>query len=204
MGLRLALLALLAPALGACSTITPPSRWVSGGAPLDLPNARWVVGDEVITIRPDGVVQRNGEFELALDRAGRIFDEDNEPIAVLEPSGRLVGNSEVDLGRVGMITAALPGSEVAWIAVNRDGRVTQFGVDGERLALGSWAGCNLSANAALACTLTTHLLAMKYQSQARSSGVSVGMGVGVGVGFGSGSVGGGVWSSGAFGPGPGP
>lgn len=204
MGLRFAPLALLAPLLVACAaTTTPPSRWAAGGARLDLPNARWVVGDEIITMRPDGIVERNGEFELGLDRAGRVFDEDNEPIALLEPDGHVHGNTDADLGRVGMITASLPGSDVAWIAVLPDGQVTQFGVDGERMSLGSWVGCNVSPSAALACTLATHLITMRYQQAARSSGVSVGVGVGVGVGFGPSSYGGATWSARPpFAPGP--
>lgn len=193
----------LAPLLGACVTNAPPARWIEGGAALEIPNARWAVGDDVVIIRPDGVVQRNGDFELAIDRAGRVFDDSNEPLAVLEPDGRVLGPNDADLGRVGSVTASLPGWDVAWLMIGADGQVTHFSPEGERQSFGAWVGCAANARTALACSLVTHLLAIKYQGvPQRSSSFGIGVGVGVGVGVGPGAYGGAAIGAPLYGPAP--
>ena len=176
--------ALAVTALG-CNA-SPPAHWAQGGARLDLPAARWVSGDEVVTIRPDGRVLKNGSFEMSIDRAGRVYDEDNEPVAIVEPDGRVVGTDDSEMGRVGTITASPPGVDVAWLSINDKGEVTRFGPEGERSIYGSWIGCNATPESALACTLVTHLITLKYQGRAHESGVSMGVGVGFGVGLGVG------------------
>lgn len=167
-----------------CEPSAPP-RWAEGGARLDVPAARWVAGDEVVTIRPDGRVFKNGSFEMAIDRAGRVYDEDNDPIAIVDSDGRVTGTNDTELGRVGTVSAAPPGYDTAWLAIAQNGEVTRFGPEGERSIYGSWIGCNGTPEAALACTLVTHLITLKYQGRERPEpGVSVGIGFGVGFGVG--------------------
>lgn len=177
---RLALIAPLA-LLAACSA-TPPANWARGGAPLDIPRARWVWGSTTIDVSPDGKVFLNGEPELNVDRGGRVFDLDGQPVALLEPDGRVIGPDEKPLGIVGALHASLPDEATAWLSVTGSGEVIRYDDEGERSSFGVWLGCNSSPRAHQTCTLLTHLLAMRLRENERSSsGVSVGIGVGIGI-----------------------
>ena len=166
----------------ACSA-TPPAHWAQGGAILDIPKARWVVGPTVVDVSPNGSVLVNGELELSVDRGGRVVDQDREPVALLEPDGKVVGPDAEPLGTVGAMHAARPGEDHAWLSLAPSGEVLIYDDEGERALAGVWIGCNVSPRAHQTCTLLTHLLAMKMKALAerREPGVGIGIGVGVGI-----------------------
>lgn len=167
--------------LAACSA-TPPANWAQGGAALDIPRARWVRGDVTVDVAPDGKIFVNGEHELNVDRGGRVYDIDSQPVALLEPDGRVVGPDETPLGTVGALHASLPGEANAWLSVTPSGEVIRYLDEGERASFGVWMGCNASPRAHQTCTLITHLLGTKIREYERQgSGVSIGIGVGVGI-----------------------
>src|SRR5258708_17277260 len=95
-------------ALAACHS-QRPTNWAPGGTPLDIPRASWTRGDKLIDIMPDGKVFADGEHLFTLDRAGRVYEPDNDPIAVLQPDGRLVGKDEAVLGKIGLRNSSAPG-----------------------------------------------------------------------------------------------
>src|SRR6185295_217799 len=87
-------------ALAACRA-QPPPNWGQGGTPLDIPRARWTRGDKLIDLMPDGKVLGDGDHLFTIDRAGRVYQPDNEPVAVLQADGRLLGKDEALLGKIG-------------------------------------------------------------------------------------------------------
>jgi hypothetical protein len=175
--LRLGFLAALALQAVAC-VAAAPARWAEGGAPLLLPNATWERGrNDAIVIRPDGVVLEDGNVLFTLDRAGRVFDEDNEPLALLNADGGISGPDDVYLGRVGMHNASPPWATTAWLRVRRDGKVALYDEDGEAQYGGSWSGC--ATPFTRACTLVTHLLALRASRRYQESPVQFGIGVGM-------------------------
>ena len=158
-------------ALCACTT-TPPSKWVEGGARLAFPRARWVVGDTAIDVVPNGAVFANSEIILKIDGSGRVTDQNNAPVALLQADGKLVGNGDELLGNVGIVNASLPDEDRAWITVLPTGEVLRYMEDGERLNFGAWLGCG-APQVHLTCTLITHLLGMRIkeeQDRARAMG----------------------------------
>ena len=172
----------LATLLAACSTPTPPANWQKGGATLDVPRARWVRGDSVIELARNGAVYVDGDHELTVDRAGRVYEADGTPVALLQADGRLIGPDDEDLGVVGAARASLPGRDaVAWLGLYPTGELVIYGDEGQRLALGVWLGCNESPRVAQTCVLISHLVAQ--QLRRRHQQPSVMFGVGVGVGF---------------------
>jgi hypothetical protein len=173
---------LLLPALllvfCACSPKVPP-RWAEGGTPLVLADARWDRGsDDVIEIKANGQVLEDGDLLYVIDRVGRVTDEDYEPVAVLLPDGHLGGTDNRLLGRIGVANAAPPDGAAAWLAVLPNGQVVYFDEDGERANGGVWYGCRGPQQRA--CTLVTHLIALRHYTSRSQGGVSVGVGVGVG------------------------
>ncbi|MFT3773827.1 MAG: hypothetical protein QM820_51310 [Minicystis sp.] len=160
----------------------PPAHWAGGGAEVDIPFARWVRGDVAVEIHPDGKVKVNGEHEATLDRAGRLFDGDGQPIALLEPDGHVTGPDDAPLGFVGQNSASLPGMATAWIVIRPSGEVLRFDDDGAPTPMGVWTGqCGATPRTTQVCTLITHLMAAKQRSGPRF-GISIGVGVGIGVG----------------------
>ena len=168
-------------AAGGCAG-GPPSGWVRGGTPLDLPRARWIVGEQVVDVTPDGSVLYGGDRIFRVDAAGRISDEDGDPVAVLEPDGRLVGSGDKDLGLVGAGRAARGGEDTAWIAVLPTGEVVRYDDDGGMHPFGAWVGCAVSPRAVQLCTLVTHLLVEQLASRQAALGGGMGFGMGFGVG----------------------
>jgi hypothetical protein len=174
------LLGLVGLALGACAPGVP-ANWARGGAMLDVPRARWVVGTAVVEVFPDGRIVMNDEDEMTVDRGGRVFDPGHEPVALLEPDGRLVGPGDKPLGNVGVLHASRAEEANAWLSVMPTGEVVRYGDDGERATLGVWIGCNQSYSAHQTCTLISHLLAPKIMSaQQRSMQYLPGYGMGPG------------------------
>ena len=174
--------ALLAGALMSCQA-HPPAHWAQGGSRLDIPRARWSNGEGVLDLMPDGRVLGNGSHLFTIDAAGRVFDVENDPIALLETDGRLVGKDDANLGQVGLRNASPPGAEVAWLTLDERENVVRFDPEGGPHPDGTWSGCGPALRT---CTLATHVVAL---SQARGRGgsrVRMGFGMGVGTGVGTG------------------
>ena len=181
--MRRTVLRAAAAVLGAC-TAHPPARWAQGGADLEIPHARWTLNDGATELLPDGRVQVNAEHLFTIDAAGRIFDPDANPIALLEPDGRLVGPDDVPLGFVGSQSASPPGSQEAWISLQPSGELIAYDADGHPMSLGGWVGqCGATPRTRQVCVLVSHLMVLRMRQQARS-GPTVGAGVGVGMGRG--------------------
>lgn len=174
--------ALVVAVAGFCSLACspkPPPRWAEGGAPLVIVPARWDRGDEEpVEILANGQVLEDGEPTMLVDKAGRVVDEDYEPLAVLLPDGHVAGPDNRLLGRVGVANAAPPDSAAAWLAIMPDGQVIYFDDDGDRGAGGVWRGCEGPQKRT--CTLVTHLIAMRHYADRSHSGVGVGVGIGIG------------------------
>ncbi len=162
-----------------CSSPLPPSRWGVGGAALSLPWARWDAGDSSIELRPDGQVWIDDDVAFVIDGAGRVYDPDLAPLAMLEPDGRLVGTDDRDLGVVGSMHASPPGRREAWFSLLPDGTVLRYDEEGDRYAGGLWQGCQVSPSAAQACVLVTHLVTIEAEARRRRSGSGFGFGIGV-------------------------
>jgi hypothetical protein len=146
--------------LGACAP-SVPANWARGGARLDVPRARWVVGNSVVELLPDGRVMMNNDLQMSVDRGGRVYDTSDDPAALLEPDGRVVGPGEKLLGNIGILHAARPDEANAWLSVLPTGEVVRYGENGERDSLGVWIGCTQSYLTHQTCTLVSHLLAPK-------------------------------------------
>jgi hypothetical protein len=167
--------------LGGCTT-PPPARWATGGATLALDRARWERPDATIDLLPDGRVLVNGDHLWTLDTAGRVYDPDRTPIAVLEPDGPLDGAGDRPLGVVGVANASPPHAASAWLTVLPAGQVILYDSDGERSAAGAWVGCRGPVQRT--CTLVSHLVALREAERRPRVTVGVGVGVGFGAGFG--------------------
>lgn len=161
----------------ACSS-TPPPRWAQGGSPIAVAQAQWVGGTEqVVTLHVDGsVVDEDDDVLFRIDAAGRVFEDDGTPIGVLLDGGRLVGEDHEDLGRVGVSSAAVPGSAYAWLSVRSDGRVVRYDVDGNELSDGAWTGC--VGPMRLTCTLVTHVVSLRRLRRIQA-GPQIGVGIGI-------------------------
>ncbi|WP_437998018.1 hypothetical protein WMF26_46825 [Sorangium sp. So ce185] len=184
-------LALVVPlSLLAACTATPPANWARGGALLDIPRARWVHGNLAVDVLPDGKILVNGEHQLNVDRGGRVFGLEAEPLALLEPDGRVIGPNDDPLGQIGVLHASLPGEATAWLTVAQSGAVIRYVEEGEREPFGVWLGCGVTPRAHQTCTLVTHLLGLrirKLERQTTTEPVGLGFGSGLGLGFGAGS-----------------
>lgn len=174
--------ALLACSLTSCQA-HPPIHWAQGGSRLDIPRARCSQGDGVIDVMPDGRVLGNGDHLFTIDAAGRVFDRENDPIALLEMDGRLVGKDDVDLGRVGLRNASPPGVDFAWLTLDETGTVVRFDPEGGPHPSGAWSGCGPALRT---CTLVTHVIALSQMRGRNASRVHVGLGIGMGSGAGFG------------------
>ncbi|MFO0759945.1 MAG: hypothetical protein U0359_25900 [Byssovorax sp.] len=175
--------------LPACSA-TPPPHWAEGGALLDVLPSRWILRDGNVEIAADGRVTINGEHELSIDRAGRVYDPDAKPVALLERDGHLAGPGDSSLGFVGALSAALPGEQTAWLSIQPTGEVIQF-VDGTRSSEGVWVGgCNYSWRSRQACMLVSHIVGQRLKGRRSSyyprSGYPYGMSPGYAPGMGIG------------------
>jgi hypothetical protein len=177
--LTLLVLAFLTLSLG-CSAPRPPANWPGGGAWVVTPAARWVRGGSVVDLTEDGRVLVDGDHELNIDAAGRVFEPDGTAVALLEEDGRLVGPDEAELGTVGALTAARPGEQTAWLGLEPSGEVRLFGRRGERRSFGVWIGCGPTPQHSQACMLVTHLLAQRIEQAGPTPHVVFGFGVGVG------------------------
>lgn len=173
---RPVLLLLVPIAVAGCSA-HPPPRWAEGGAPIDVPRAHWARADRSIDVVEDGRVMIDGEHAFTIDRAGRVYEPDGDPIAVLQPDGALVGKDGRLMGQIGVANAALPGAGTAWLTLGPRGEVVRYDDEGERSADGAWMGCGPAVRT---CTLVTHLVELREMERRPRMGIGIGIGMGVG------------------------
>jgi hypothetical protein len=140
---------------------------------LQLGEAQWTRNDDVIELKSDGSVLEDDDVLFRVDRVGRVYEQDGDPIGILLPTGDLVGEDNVSLGEAGAVSAAAPGEAFAWLSLARDGTVVRYDQDGDRFADGQWSGCH--GPLLPTCTLVTHIIA--YQEWKRRPRMSVGVGV---------------------------
>ncbi len=161
--------------LSACST-KPPQHWAEGGSTLALGPASWTRDNGRIDLNADGRVVDDGKLLFSIDRVGRVVDEDNEPVAMLYPTGELGGPDQQYLGRIGLRNGAPPHDTQAWFALVPDQTVLRFDEDGDRHPDGRWTGCE---GARLrTCTLVTQLILLRsYRAPRRGPVVGVGVGL---------------------------
>jgi hypothetical protein len=144
-----------------------------------MADATWeqTEGDKV-TLTKAGEVLFDGDLVFVIDAAGRLFDDDHDPFALVESDGTISGTENEMLGRVGLRNASPPWSEVAWLHVAIDGTVLVFGADGGPVNVGVWRGCD--GPAIRTCTLISHLFvleAMRRRAYVPDYPMMVGTGV---------------------------
>jgi hypothetical protein len=120
--------------------------------------------DASVDVLPSGAVFVNSELMFNVDRAGRVTDADNAPVALLLPDGKVVGPGDSSLGNVGTVNASLPDESNAWVSVMPTGEVVRYLDDGERMNFGAWLGCG-APQAHITCTLITHILGMRIKDE---------------------------------------
>lgn len=172
-----AVVVLATASLVGCSS-HPPARWAQGGAALVMGRAHWERGGEPVDVMPDGKVLVGGDHLYTLDAQGRVSEPDRDPVAMLYPSGHLVGTDEHALGFVGVASASLPGSSTAWVLLTPNEQVVVYDEEGLGRSGGVWQGCQGSMFRT--CTLVTHLVGQR--DLARRPRMSVGLGIGIGIG----------------------
>ena len=166
-------------ALTACSP-KPPPEWATGGAPLAIGPATWTAADgTTFEVSPSGAVFADGHALFTVDRAGRVYDTDNDPVAILLPDGTVAGTEDSNLGRVGVTNASPPGSDTAWLSVSPNGQVVYYESDGARNNGGVWRGC--VGPMLRTCTFVTHLITLRNATSSPTPGVMFGVGIGVGI-----------------------
>lgn len=183
LGGRIAILtaaACAAASLAGC-TPPPPRSWQGGGTTLVIPQAQWILGEDAVQLTRSGDVIAGGDKILSIDRAGRVYDADGDPVGVLEPDGTYIGTDDEPLGMVGSVRASLPEEGFAWITLEPNGQVIRFDEEGHRYPFGAWFGCGRDPRSLQACTLVTHAIGLKMRRRARQDGPSFGIGVGVGI-----------------------
>lgn len=155
-----------------CSSSRPPAGWPQGGMPVQLPSARWVVMGSTVDLRPSGQVYLDGDYFMTIDPVGRVFDEENQPIALLYPDGSVRGPDDQPLGVVGYLHASQAATTHAWITLTPQGPVIRYDGEGERHDFGIWIGCSDSPQTQLTCTLVTHLMGNRIIDAANNDRMS--------------------------------
>jgi len=155
----------------------PPSGWQRGGARLAIPRARWIAGELAVDLAANGHVRVAGQHRFTVDAAGRIYDPDSVPIALLGDDGQLRGIDDRLLGWVGAQQSNLPSSERPWLQLGPSGELARVDGNGQRRPFGVWLGCTHVGYTMQTCLLVSHLIALELR---RSSGPAVGFGFGFG------------------------
>jgi hypothetical protein len=155
--------------------------WQQGGAPLTIPRARWVNGETLVDVEPDGRVLIGGKHAFTLDSAGRVYDPYNEPVALLKPDGFVFGEGDDPMGWVGANEAILPGEDYSWLVMDQAGLLLRIDSDGDQRPFGQWMGCG-GVTTVQTCMLLSHIIGQEIlaRRQSQRSGPSVGIGIGVG------------------------
>ncbi|WP_437981691.1 hypothetical protein [Sorangium sp. So ce117] len=156
--------------LSACFRASPPSAWARGGAFVEVSQAEWMDGSSSVQISMNGEVTANGAHLFTIDRAGRVtrsasssITGDEQPYALLDPSGYLIGPNDERWGFVGVEHAYLPGKTTPWIVINPAGYVIHYDEDGAEMAHGGgrWYGCRVNPRTQQSCTLVTYLIRLE-------------------------------------------
>jgi hypothetical protein len=181
-------LVVLAALVAGCVSAVPPPGWQQGGAPLLVARATWNAGATSVEIAQNGHVFVNDREVFTVDGAGRVFDADSQPIALLRRDGRLVGSGNEDWGAVGPTSAAAPGARYASLAIAPSGQVLQLEDNGDTEPAGAWFGCGLYAQSLQTCMLVTYLVSTRfrplepinrYRTSPFGTPLSPGLGVGI-------------------------
>ncbi len=159
---RASLLLLAAALVGCLSQTRPPPGWQQGGAPLLVQRATWNAGWTSVEVLLDGRVIVNGVDWFVIDAAGRVLDGDGEPVAMLQPDGRLLGVDGEDMGFVGVTASSAPGASHATSAIAPNGQVYRYDEGGHASTVGAWSGCGPHPATLHACTLVTHLVSLRF------------------------------------------
>lgn len=148
--------------LSGCTSAVPPPGWQQGGATLWVPRAVWRTGSVNVDVMQDGHVMVNGTSSFLIDAAGRVIDAEGRPVALLQPDGRLIGPKGEEMGTIGPVTAAAPGSRYAWLGLLPSGQIVRYDEEGRTQSGGSWMGCGAYAPSLQACMLVTYLVATRF------------------------------------------
>lgn len=176
-------LVVLAIVVSACAA-TPPTGWMTGGQRLVAPRARWVNGDLLVDVEPDGRVFVDGRHFFTIDASGRVYDAYNHPVALLKPNGMVIGTDDTPMGWVGAGEAILPGDDHSWLRLQPGGLLMQDDGDDHK-AFGQWLGCG-HAHVIQLCTLVSHVIGREIlarRGQGQGFGLTPGIGLGVGAGM---------------------
>jgi hypothetical protein len=146
---------------------------------LVLGGAHWEYDGDHVELTPEGQVLEDGDLVYVVDRAGRVVDEDYEPVAILLPDGIVAGLNDRNMGRVGVSNGSPPGRASAWFSIQPDGQVIFFDYEGERYAGGMWRGCDGPMRRT--CALVTQVFRMRSYAEPGRGRVGIGVGVGVGL-----------------------
>lgn len=117
-----------------------------------------------------------------IDRGGRTWDSNNDPVALLEPNGQVMGPGDKLLGSVGVLHASRAGESSAWLSVLPSGEVVQYADDGTRSPLGAWVGCHQTYLSHQTCTYLSHILAPRISSSLQNNQSMYSRGLGWGSG----------------------
>ncbi len=177
-----ALVSLIVAMTAGCAG-SAPTGWKDGGQPMIAPRARWVNGELLVDLDHQGRVMVSGRHTLTIDASGRVYDAQNEPLALLKRDGMLIGTGDTPMGWVGAGEAVLPGETHSWILLQPHGLMVRS--DGEQQTpFGQWMGCE-HLQTVQTCTLIAHILGRELLSKRGQRG-SLGLftqGVGLGGGF---------------------
>ena len=164
-----------------CGPAKPPTGWQTGGTELYVPRARWIVGDVIVDVDHEGRVLIGGKHALTIDRAGRVYDAYNQPVALLGRDGMLTGADDEPMGWVGAGEAMLPGDDHSWLQLDHTGLLLRLDNDGDSRPFGQWVGCN-HPSVVQACTLVSHVVGQEIQRLRDQPRSRFGIGIGVGIG----------------------
>ncbi|MSP25817.1 MAG: hypothetical protein EXR75_11780 [Myxococcales bacterium] len=180
-------LSVLAAMSAGCAARALPSGWQPGGRRLAVPAARWVVGERTVELTANGSVLVDGAPTMTVDSAGRVYDPERRPIALLLANGNLLGPDDEALGWIGA-TEARGADDDSWLRYLPSGEVVR-GTEDVGRPFGVWLGCDAVPYGSQTCLLVSHLIGLELRARAAvaAPGVSVGLGLGMGVGIGIGT-----------------
>lgn len=168
----------LSLAASACSA--PPDPWPASTAELDVPRgASFTYEGWTMHVADDGWIEMDGERTWLFDGSGRVFDVEGHLVAALLDDGRVVGEDDRDLGRVGGQSAAPPERSTAWLTIEPAGHVVRLDAVGRMHGFGQWSDCDNPE----ACVLISHLFGLELRAllRERAPGLKTGIRSGPGI-----------------------